>query len=1138
MNHLHLKFALNLDNLASEIIETISCAWKNPLDPPIVIFPDSKLEQWFKLKWIEQKKVLANFNKKSIDNFLFEILVGDDKNRKKLSSDMLCNVVISYLKQKSGEFYNYELLGAGVKRYLETESGEVDDSRVFDFASTVAGLFLEYETSRPGGFFRDSETGEMSKGILDCWKQGKLADFFIAKNGKALENEAWQRELYSALFHNENGDSRLMKVFKEIWQKAGAQGDLVEYQTLPYIFESIHDAKTGKYNFKYNKTTPVFIIGLSGMGQFYRVILQEFAREHDVYAYIQNPCMEFWEDCSDKSALRPQLPKIVTDATDESEQNLKADENTLLRYWGKAGRDNIKLWSMASDYDFDFAECQLQSEKDDMPRDSLLHQVQWMVAHRTNELPKALASDDSLSVTAVPSKLREVEVLHSHVCKLLNGSATANGKPAKISEILVVAPNLDDYRTAIYQVFDQKVDLNIPYSIVDSRSRESKVAKAMATLFSIREKGGLSRPDFFSLARNPVVQQVRGIRNDEVSAWETWIVEMNVYRDRVDAKNNTITAWKDAVKRLLLARLSSVPVAAGEKSIVPYENIDSGNSASLCRFVDCVESLEAWCDKNAWAKKWGTEGITETALDAVTESLGEWLSIANPDPGFVGEGIIYQGVVDALEKLRWQYAAGSETVSWKILEQSLMAAACGSEYSCGHLLVNGLTFMRFAPNRTVPIKYLFMLGMDAKSFPGSGNNSTLDLRKSVRPWPGDDSPVAKNRYAFLCQLMSASEGFYISYVNKNLQKDEEFYPCSLVNDIRGMLKQWNEIQIDLDEKRAWSELFTAREIRNKENVLGFNSLEQESKNTRGCENRVLCSKLPERVSAYQLRMFLEDPFQAQANLALCIEDESEKPSSIEFEPLKFDSLQESALKKFYIAGELGIDQEPFDEGTMPMEPYGEKVRENARNNATAVATAIKNHYGNDFNISGRRIETSVGSWVLYGNAKIVAQGPGEVRIVDVKKQLEPTGFLQGYILALGILNEFYEQGLKEHPKVFVDVFNYSGKAKSLEVKDKPKEAREKLNEIYNKFFAKKFMKVLPVGLLRESFENIRGLENTINEYKWKDHSKSPWKFFNGRHLFDIENVSGFDENNFKESWERESSAQAGLLFNFDDIVDF
>ena len=32
------------------------------------------------------------------------------------------------------------------------------------------------------------------------------------------------------------------------------------------------------------------------MGQFYRVILQEYAKTHDVNAYIQNPCMEFWED--------------------------------------------------------------------------------------------------------------------------------------------------------------------------------------------------------------------------------------------------------------------------------------------------------------------------------------------------------------------------------------------------------------------------------------------------------------------------------------------------------------------------------------------------------------------------------------------------------------------------------------------------------------------------------------------------------------------------------------------------------------------------------------------------------------------------------------------------------------------------
>lgn len=97
---LTLRFALNLENLADEMIEKISSVWKSPFDAPIVIFPDAKLEQWFRLRWLEKKGTLANFNKTSVDRFLFDILVGENDKLKKLSSDMLRNVIISYLSSK------------------------------------------------------------------------------------------------------------------------------------------------------------------------------------------------------------------------------------------------------------------------------------------------------------------------------------------------------------------------------------------------------------------------------------------------------------------------------------------------------------------------------------------------------------------------------------------------------------------------------------------------------------------------------------------------------------------------------------------------------------------------------------------------------------------------------------------------------------------------------------------------------------------------------------------------------------------------------------------------------------------------------------------------------------------------------
>ena len=184
---LHLKFALNLEHLADEMIKAISKKWNDPFNAPVVIFPDPKLEQWFRLRWMKTKGVLANLNKSTIDRFLFDILVGNDDSKKKLSAEMLTNVILAYLEKGN----NYKTLcGEGddeVTRYLEVD-GKLDYNHLFDFASKMASLFLDYETSRPKEFIGGKE------GFLDKWNQGvseKDGLFFTETKESLKLREKW-----------------------------------------------------------------------------------------------------------------------------------------------------------------------------------------------------------------------------------------------------------------------------------------------------------------------------------------------------------------------------------------------------------------------------------------------------------------------------------------------------------------------------------------------------------------------------------------------------------------------------------------------------------------------------------------------------------------------------------------------------------------------------------------------------------------------------------------------------------------------------------------------------------------------------------------------------------------------------------
>lgn len=973
---LHLKFALNLEHLASEMMEKIKERWTSPFNAPVVIFPDPKLEQWFRLQWMKKFGTVAGLNTKMLDSFLMEILVDENEEKRKLSAEMLRNVILAYIYQNQDNLLEIDQSGE-IARYLKNDDNKLDENRLFDFAGKIASLFLEYETSRPKNF--KPRSNGTDPGILECWSQNGLKDFFTsdAKENVAdvRKSEIWQRNLYSKIFHKigEN-DSLLTQVFKKLNEKRNEGKSIkkeITYLTLPFLFDDCKEFNCKNFLDTNGKPLPVFIFGLTGMGQFYRVILQNFANQPDIniYAYIQNPCMEFWEDLhSDRQKIRKwnrrngkwsaeseevlseiQRKLSLENYDDENEDNVNSsNENALLCYWGKTGRDNIKLWCAASDYDFEF-----DKNGTTLPEEpTLLQIVQHMISSRTNSSEQllkkfetngskegAFAKDESFSLTGAPTKIREMEVLHSRICKLLKDGA-------HVSDILVVSPCLDDYRTAIYQAFDQsergkdkdgKRKFHVPFSIVDSPARNSLTEKALESIFNILNRGSITRPDFFDLAHNPVVQIARHINKEEVDAWENWVENLNVYRDRDVYENNEGTQvtihkedWKNGVRRMLLSRFTNCNVEFDKNNdLLPYSDIDSSNNASLCKFVECIDDLEKIIEfrKN-------NDGVPENKLGNFIDFIGSFLAMQNPPDGFGGENIIYQNVVAAFDNLSCQYYAGTEKLSWECLRATLCGTAQSSSYSCGNIFVNGITFCKFIPNRIIPVKYLFFIGADSKSFPGTKTSGMMDLRRVVAPWPGDDSPVAKSRYAFLCQLMSSSCGFHLSYVNKDIVKDEDFYPSSIVNDIRNFFKNsiqktlsdkgknfdewkktgdhksdlkniWPETIISLDENRPYEELFTEKEFRNKELLNSDKTANLQDQSF--CNDFIENKNPPDRVSISQLKNFLLDPFQFRISCMMKLDDiaeNDEDPEDILFEPVDFNNLGHSMLVNRMVAAEI------------------------------------------------------------------------------------------------------------------------------------------------------------------------------------------------------------------------------------------
>ncbi|MBP5767866.1 MAG: exodeoxyribonuclease V subunit gamma [Fibrobacter sp.] len=1197
---LYLKFALNIENLAEEMIDEISRAWKNPFEAPVVLFPDPKLEQWFRLKWIQRKASLAGFNSMMIDRFLMEILIGDDLHKKKLNADMLRNVILAYLVKETDGVPNYMKMDEEVQRYLVID-GNLDETHLFDFAGKMASLFLEYETSRPHGFIR-SANGSPTPGILDKWKQGHLDTFFAKSNNEISNREIWQRDLYSAIFHAHDGkQSLLSEVFEN--EAKRKNGERTEYMTIPYLYFACHD-KEGNVHFHTERigNTPLFIFGLGGMGQFYRVILQKYAETHDVHAYIQNPCMEFWEDTSTIHAKNAPIHRkwisrnsAWSDASGDLENirqkmsvNIKNDnaendiddiaeytaeealaENTLLCNWGRSGRDNIKLWCQAVNYDFDFRTSNNISDASELPHDTLLHKVQYAIANRSNILPDYTASDckqqdSSLDITATPTKIREIEALHTSICKLMQ-----NG--VRVSDILVVSPNLDGYRTAIKTIFDQSPEkkkyagdnakegfLHIPFAIVDSPARSSQTENALENLFAILEQGTITRPDFFSLIRNPVVQQTRHISEDDVSKWESWIEGTNVYRDRKHKKED----WLDGVRRLLLAKMTKNPLQISDNIIMPYSDMATSDTHSLCKFVECIDSLEKWMEFG--------NGYRVADIDKLNDFINEWISMSNPLEDFASESIIINNVTQAIEGLRNQMDAGLTSISWKVIKQTLLTAAQSSAYSCGSLFINGITFMNFIPNRIIPVKHLFFIGGDSMNFPGAKQHNTLDLRKFCTPWPGDDSPIAKRRYAFLCQLMSTSESFHISYVNQDIRKDAELYPTSVVNDIRRFLvnsiqsncgneaisqaEVWPERKVSLDETRDFDELYTQKSLRSKRAFLnmmqdGFAHVSPQNVAPKNVSINTT-TKCPERVPLYTLSNFLKDPFMFRVSQMLA-ESDTDDPEKELFEPIHFDALQKSSLLKMMVAAELSHEDEELEKfkreslykGNMPDGIFGKKFLAEVESSKNAILaqmgesfiSQIKDSWSYKSKIQDMQFSRNNSEkWTLSGTLDWCDSDNLEkithmVAVSSSTKAPSREKFLSPYVKSLAVIAA-RANGASANKTQTIQISIYNGDISSevttATVSMTPVKAQELLQDIYTAAFGdetnRPFSKAVPASLLDSTqIKDIRSFKDQL--------LKGPWEYFDKKSLFDPITDVGFDANDFANQWKEASEKMKSLM---------
>ena len=713
-----------------------------------VVVPNTNIAKWLQIRVFAKEQTLcAGIKFPFIEQRLTELMSANLPSATAFSllpMNAYANGIMSALLATKGSLAEFDAL-APLRAYISGGDGD-DELKIttrrqarmaWQLAVKMANLMDQYEVRRPE--------------IVERWLAG-------GGGGGANEIEAAEAAL-----------ARLL------WCRGGAFPPDGDRLSLRQLYDRVcANPPNG------NRQT-IYFFGHSTLSLLQVKILVWLARTHDVVVYHNNVCLEYWGDIETKGERIRRMGKSHAEEEDLSV------ENPLLRQWGVAGRETMRLLvelEEENDGQIDF-EWECIAEPGSARPDTLLGRIQDSICHRTGEAEKR-PQDASLQIVGAPGIRREVEMVYNAIIGSVwkpNDSGERPWPDCTFSDIAVLVPDMATYRPVIEAVFDARGE--VPYGLIDTTASED--SKFLAGFLAIADlaRCGLTRETLFAVLDNPCVQKALGFFASDVANWRELTAEIGAYDGFERREGESMFSWDWALSRLRLARVADhLPVAGEPDAELPLVG-DGGDSA--LRFSEVVELL--YRKTHAAFHDGSDRRMLPCAIDSsgdvrwrpnwafsLTRLMNDFLAVPDDD---ILESSVQRQIVQTLNGLASMPGEQDCEVALAAVEQFVGGIACRR----GGYLTHGVIVAGLQPMRPVPFRQIFVLGLGANGFPGQTSSTTLDVRGAG--WRlGDTSLPKSNRYLFLETLMSARDRLVLSYQNRDIEKDAELFSAGIVRELK------------------------------------------------------------------------------------------------------------------------------------------------------------------------------------------------------------------------------------------------------------------------------------------------------------------------------------------------------------------
>ena len=517
----------------------------------------------------------------------------------------------------------------------------------------------------------------------------------------------------------------------------------------------------------------VLAFGISQLPPLFLDYLLALANYRPLHLFFLNACSHYWEPgVAERVRLRHEVRAL---RRGEQPQEVLFDiGNPLLAATGRQGGEFLQLLFTSG-----VADNLPEVEEPGYPlgeRGTLLGALQRSLRDLEPEIDPVVGGDESIQFHACHSPLREVQVLHDRLVRLL-----ADDAGLKPRDVLVLAPDIGVYAPYVRAVFGSATH-TIRYNISDrSAVDEHPIVAVFRDLLGLPAMP-LDVPSVVAILETPPVARRLGLDPEQLADLRQWIADTGIrwgldgdHRAAMGAGETDLNSWAHGLERMLLgAAVDRDDVLVADR-VLPYSQIEGRGAeaaGNLAWFIRHLGRLRAAMSSPRGIEDW-TRLLTRDLFEALFQ----------PAPDDDDERRAADHVLAALDRLRRSAAAaGSEVpIPWSAMREALEPLLADTPARQA-FLSGGVTFASMVPMRSVPARVVCLLGLNDGDFPRRSRPPQFDLM-ARHPRVGDRSPVEDDRYLFLEALISARDVLYLSHVGRGINDGEPREPSPLVKEL-------------------------------------------------------------------------------------------------------------------------------------------------------------------------------------------------------------------------------------------------------------------------------------------------------------------------------------------------------------------